>query len=287
MKLLRTIGRMTTKVLSVLGRMARSPAALISLIVVFVWLVPAVFGPVIAPYRATEQIIAERFEPPSLSHLCGTDRFGRDVFSRVIVGSRSVFVLAASATALAVVVGTLVGLVTGYSGGLLDRLVMRFMDILLSFPALLLAMLLLGVSGPSALGMIIVIGIVFSPRIARVARSSALEVRTREYVEAARVRGESSLYIMFSEILPSVLGPLGVEAAVRFGYAILLSASLGFPGLGVQPPTPDWGLLMNEAQAHTTTAPWMAVFPAVAIALLTVSMNFLADTIRKLEAGDL
>ena len=281
------VSRAIRSAADILRRMSKSPAAMISLSIVGIWLLLAILGPAVAPYRATEQIIAERFQPPSLDHLFGTDRFGRDVFSRVIVGSRSVFILAASSTALATVLGTLIGLLTGYFGGLFDQLAMRFMDILMSFPALLLAMLLLGVSRPSALGVIIVIGIVFAPRIARVARSSVLGIRTEEFVEAARVRGEGAAYIMFSEILPNILGPLGVEAAVRFGYAIFLSASLGFLGLGVQPPTPDWGLLMNEAQEYITRAPWMAIFPALAIASLTVSMNFLSDTIRKLEAGDL
>ncbi|HVP19265.1 MAG TPA: ABC transporter permease, partial [Spirochaetia bacterium] len=160
-------------------------------------------------------------------------------------------------------------------------------DILMSFPSLLFAMLMLGIMGPTFVGVVIVIAIVFFPRIARVVRSVVLDLKTKEFVEAAKVRGESGFYIMFVEIFPNTLGPLGVEAAVRFGYAIFTSASLGFLGLGVQPPTPDWGLMMSDAQAYVTTAPWMAVFPALAIASLTVAVNFLSDAIRKLESGDL
>jgi len=268
-------------------RISASHAALISLIILLFWLLMALVGGLIAPYDPNHQNIMERFQSPSLHHLCGTDRFGRDVFSRIVIGSHTVFLLAASSTLLSLVVGSLVGLVSGYVGGVLDELIMRFTDILMSFPMLLFAMLMLGIMGPSFIGVVVVIAIVFFPRIARVVRSVVLELKTKEFVEAAKVRGEGGLYIMIVEIFPNTLGPLGVEAAVRFGYAIFTSASLGFLGLGVQPPTPDWGMMMSDAQAYVTTAPWMAIFPALAIASLTVSVNFLADAIRKLGDGDL
>ncbi len=268
-------------------RIKKSPIAFISFIIVIIWFFLAVFGPYIVPHDPVEHDLKTRFKGPSIEHPFGTDRYGRDVFSRVVVGSRTVFLLAASAIAISVSAGAIIGLISGYFGGVADELIMRFMDILMSFPALLLAMLMLGILGPSFWGVVLVIAIVFSPRIARVARSSVLDIKTKEYIEAARVRGESNLYIMAVEIFPNTLGPLGVEAAVRFGYAIFLSASLGFLGLGVQPPTPDWGLMMSEAQQYITTAPWMAIFPAIAIASLTVSVNFISDAIRKLEAGDL
>jgi peptide/nickel transport system permease protein len=268
-------------------RLRRSTVAFVSAIILLIWFIMALFGPSIAPYDPAEHQLKDRFQAPSFEHPFGTDRYGRDVFSRVIVGSRTVFLLAASSITISTIAGAIIGLITGFFGGYVDELIMRFMDILMSFPALLLAMLMLGILGPSFLGVVIVIAIVFSPRIARVARSSVLEVKTQEYIEAAKVRGEHNIYIMVVEIIPNILGPLGVEAAVRFGYAIFLSASLGFLGLGVQPPTPDWGLMMSEAQQYVTTAPWMAIFPALAIASLTVSVNFISDAIRKLEAGDL
>jgi peptide/nickel transport system permease protein len=270
-----------------LGRLCASKAALISLVILLFWLLMALIGPMIVPYSPSHQSLADRLQSPSFRHLCGTDRFGRDVLSRIVVGSHTVFLLAASSTLLSLVVGTFVGLVSGYVGGMTDELIMRFTDILMAFPSLLFAMLMLGIMGPSFIGVVIVIAIVFFPRIARVVRSVVLELKTKEFVEAAKVRGENPLYIMFVEIFPNTLGPLGVEAAVRFGYAIFTSASLGFLGLGVQPPTPDWGLMMNDAQAYMTTAPWMAVFPAIAIASLTVAFNILSDAIRKLENGDL
>ena len=270
-----------------LRRLCASRAALISMIILLFWLALSIVGPVVAPYNPTKHNLAARFTGPSLQHPCGTDRFGRDELSRIIVGSRTVFLLSASSTLLSLVVGTFVGLASGYVGGAADEAIMRFTDILMSFPSLLFAMMMLGVMGPSFLGVVIVIAIVFFPRIARVVRSVVLDLKTKEFVEAAKVRGESGFYIMVVEIFPNTLGPLGVEAAVRFGYAIFTSASLGFLGLGVQPPTPDWGLMMSDAQAYVTTAPWMAIFPAVAIASLTVAVNFLADAIRKLESGDL
>jgi peptide/nickel transport system permease protein len=268
-------------------RLCANRAALFSMIILVFWLLMSVIGPLVAPYDPTQMNLADRFQGPSLRHLCGTDRMGRDEFSRIIIGSRTVFLLAASSTLVSLVIGTSVGLASGYAGGAADEAIMRFTDILMSFPSLLFAMLMLGIMGPSFIGVVIVIAIVFFPRIARVVRSVVLDLKTKEFVEAAKVRGESGFYIMFVEIFPNTLGPLGVEAAVRFGYAIFTSASLGFLGLGVQPPTPDWGLMMSDAQAYVTTAPWMAVFPALAIASLTVAVNFLSDAIRKLESGDL
>ena len=273
--------------LDTLRRLCASRVALISMIILLFWLLMSIIGPVAAPYNPTQYNLVDRFKGPSLQHPCGTDRFGRDELSRIIVGSRTVFLLSASSTLLSLLIGTFVGLASGYAGGALDEIIMRFTDILMSFPSLLFAMLMLGIMGPTFIGVMIVIAIVFFPRIARVVRSVVLDLKTKEFVEAAKVRGEGSLFIMFVEIFPNTLGPLGVEAAVRFGYAIFTSASLGFLGLGVQPPTPDWGLMMSDAQAYVTTAPWMAVFPALAIASLTVAVNFLADAIRKLESGDL
>ena len=268
-------------------RLCASKSALISMIILLFWLAMSIIGPLVAPYDPSQHNLGDRFKGPSFQHLCGTDRFGRDEFSRIVLGSRTVFLLAASSTIVSLVIGTFVGLGSGYAGGAVDEIIMRFTDVLMSFPSLLFAMLMLGIMGPSFIGVVIVIAIVFFPRIARVVRSVVLDLKTKEFVEAAKVRGENGLYIMFVEIFPNTLGPLGVEAAVRFGYAIFTSASLGFLGLGVQPPTPDWGLMMSDAQAYVTTAPWMAAFPALAIASLTVAVNFLSDAIRKLESGDL
>jgi peptide/nickel transport system permease protein len=172
-------------------------------------------------------------------------------------------------------------LISGYRGGWFDELLMRFFDSLLSMPALLLSLLLLGTIGPSRNSVLLVILIVYTPIVARVVRSVVLSVKTRGFVEAAHLRGESLAYILFSEILPSVLPALAVEAALRFSYAIFLVASLGFLGVGVQPPNPDWGLMVKEARDYVSQLPWAMYFPAGAIALVVIGVNLMADGIKR------
>jgi peptide/nickel transport system permease protein len=240
----------------------------------------AIFGPLLTPYAFDAQDATHRLEGPSLSHLMGTDNFGRDVFSRVLVGAREVFFLGGVGTLLAAAIGTALGLLSGYVGRLWDEAIMRALDVLLAFPALLLAMVLLATVGPSNLNLILVITVLYIPMFARIARSMALDLRTREFVEAARLRGESRGYILFSEMLPNALPPLLVEASVRFAYSIFLVASLGFLGLGVQPPSPDWGRQVNEARTFFDAAPWMLLFPAAAISLLVIGTSLMADGLR-------
>lgn len=245
----------------------------------------AVFGPLIAPYGVNEQIFSEARQAPSATHLFGTDRLGRDVFSRVVLGARDILSLAGAGTLLAVASGTSFGLVSGYLGGHVDEIIMRFFDSLLAMPALLLALLLLGTIGPSRNSVLLVILIVYTPIVARVVRSVVLGVKNQGFIEAARTQGESLPVILFREILPSVLPALAVEAALRFSYAIFLVASLGFLGVGVQPPSPDWGLMVNEARQNVQQTPWAMYFPAGAIALLVVGVNLMADGLRRLLQG--
>ena len=263
-------------------RLARYPATLGGFAVVAFFLALAVFGPLVAPYKYSQQALAERLQPPSRQHLLGTDQFGRDVFSRIIVGSRDVYVVAGSGTLLAVLLGSTLGLIAGYFGRAADELIMRLADVLLAVPPLLLAMLILFSLGPSRLNVILIVGFLYVPMVARVVRSVVLDLKTRLFVEAARLRGEGSLYIMFREILPNVLAPLAVEASMRFSYAIFLVASLGFLGLGVQPPSPDWGLMVGEARNFFTQARWALLAPAGAIALLVVGVGFASDGLRRL-----
>jgi peptide/nickel transport system permease protein len=265
-----------------LKRLWRYPTTLIGFTLVFLFLVIAVFGPMIAPYTYTEQNLSNKLQPPSEEHLFGTDQFGRDVYSRVLVGSRDVLSVAGSGTALAVFFGLLLGLISGYRGGLFDELIMRFMDVILSIPPLLLAMVILFSLGPSRVNVIIVVGFLYIPMVARVVRSVVLDLKTRQFVEAARLRGESSIYILYREILPNVLPHLAVEASMRFSYSIFLVASLGFLGLGVQPPSPDWGLMVGEARTWFHQARWVLFFPAGAIALLVVAVGFMSDGLRRM-----
>lgn len=265
-----------------LQELYRRPSSAIGVTIFVVFLVMAVVGPVIAPYGANEQIVADARQPPSADHWFGTDNLGRDVFSRVILGARDVVSLAGAGTLAAVVTGTTIGLVSGYYGGWLDEAVMRFFDSLLSLPALLLALLLLGSLGPSRNSVLIVIAVVYTPIVARVVRSVVLSVKTKEFVEAAQVQGERVWYILFREIFPSTLPALAVEASLRFSYAIFLVASLGFLGVGVQPPSPDWGLMVKEGRANFTQTPWALYFPAGAIALVVVGVNLVADTLKQI-----
>ncbi len=263
-------------------RLRRYPTTFIGISIVIIFLLIAAFGPLIAPYHYSQQDLLQRLQPPSDEHIFGTDQFGRDIFSRILVGSRDVLLIAGSGTALAVFSGLLLGLFSGYIGGLFDEIVMRIMDVILSIPPLLLAMVILFALGPSRLNVVIVVGFLYIPMVARVVRSVVLELKTRQFVEAARLRGETRLYVLYKEILPNVLPHLAVEASMRFSYSIFLVASLGFLGLGVQPPSPDWGLMVGEARTWFYQAQWVLFFPAGAIATLVVGVGFMSDGLRRM-----
>lgn len=259
---------------------ARPSSALGTTLVIF-FLLLAVLGPLVAPYSATAQSFSDARQPPSLAFPFGTDRLGRDVFSRVILGTRDIFLLAGVGTLLAVVTGTVVGLISSYLGGLLEEITFRLFDSLLAIPALLFALLLLGTLGPSRSSVLVVIAITYTPIVARVVRSVVLSTKAKDYVAAARLQGETLPFILAHEVLPSVLPALTVEAALRFSYAIFLVASLGFLGVGVQPPNPDWGLMVNEARTYASLTPWALIFPAAAISLLVIGVNLMADGLKR------
>ena len=266
-------------------RLRRQPAALVGTGIFLVFILLALLGPYVTPYGYADQSTAYR-QPPSFSHPFGTDQFGRDVFSRVVAGTRGVLVLGGIATLLALLFGTTIGLLSGYRGGLFDEAVMRFFDVFLAIPSLLLALVLLATMGPSTLNLIMVVVVLYTPMFARVVRSMVLDLKTKEFVEAARLRGERGDYILFREILPNALPPILVEASIRFSYSIFLVASLGFLGLGVQPPSPDWGLQINEARDWFVSAPWMLLFPAGTIAVLVIATSLMTDGLRvMLEPG--
>lgn len=271
--------------LRVLRELYARPSSAVGTTVVIFFLLLALLGPLVAPYSATAQSFSDARQPPSLAFPFGTDRLGRDVFSRVILGARDIFLLAGFGTLLAVVLGTVVGLVSSYLGGLLEEVTFRFFDSLLAIPALLFALLLLGTFGPSRSSVLLVIAVTYTPIVARVVRSVVLSTKAKDYVAAARLQGETLPFILGREVLPSVLPALTVEAALRFSYAIFLVASLGFLGVGVQPPNPDWGLMVSEARTYATLTPWAMFFPAAAISLLVVGVNLMADGLKRtLEA---
>jgi peptide/nickel transport system permease protein len=256
-------------------------AGRIGLPIVLLFVLLAFIGPWLAPYPATEFHLDHVLEAPTMKFLLGTDEFGRDILSRVMSGARSIIVISMSGALSGIVLGTIVGMASGYKGGKTDEVVMRLMDALMSFPSLLMALLILTSLGANALNVILTISIVFIAPVSRVMRSITLSVKTLEFVESARMRGEPQAYIIFREILPNAMPVLLVEATVRLSYAILLASSLGFLGLGVQPPSPDWGLMVSESRKFIVDAPWVALSPVVAIALLIMGVNLLTDGIKQ------
>ncbi|HEX9796902.1 MAG TPA: ABC transporter permease [Anaerolineales bacterium] len=272
--------------LLILRRLFARPASAVGTSIVVLFLLTAAFGPMLVPYGANQQIVADARQAPGPNHWFGTDNLGRDVFSRVVSGARDILALAGLGTALAVVSGTSLGLLSGYAGGWFDEVLMRVFDSLLAMPALLLSLLLLGTLGPSRKSVLLVIVVVYTPIVARVVRSVVLSVKSKGFVEAARVQGAGLPRILFWEILPSTLPALAVEAALRFSYAIFLVASLGFLGVGVQPPNPDWGLMVKEARFFVSQVPWAMYFPAGAIAVVVVGVNLASDGLKRALQSD-
>jgi peptide/nickel transport system permease protein len=260
----------------------RSPAFVLGLVILGFWVVCAIFGTLIAPQDPQADDILNKLSAPSADHLFGTDRLGRDVLSRVIVGAREILIMAPLATVLGTVLGTAIGLFTGYYRGLVDEVVMRIVDALLSVPVIIVALLAIVAVGPSRRTLILVIGIVFAMIIAKTVRAAVLSERELDYVQAARLRNERSPYIMFAEILPNVMGPVVVEFTVRLGYAIFTIATLAFLGFGADPSIPDWGTDISENYQFISGGVWWAVlFPALAIATLIVAINLIADAIAQ------
>jgi peptide/nickel transport system permease protein len=239
------------------------------------------FGPLLAPYSATEFHPMHPLQPPNQSFPFGTDEFGRDVFSRIIIGARPTLFLAISAAALGVLLGATTGLVAGSAGGVLDEALMRSMDVLMSFPGLILAMLVVVMMGPSAVNVIAAIGVVFWPRSARLVRSVVVDLVQREFIAAARSRGESKLFIITRELLPNVLMIIVVDFSLRVTAAILLAASLAYLGIGVTPPTPAWGLMVRDGQQFIELAPWLVIFPCAAVAIVSVGTMLVGERLRR------
>jgi peptide/nickel transport system permease protein len=261
--------------------LVRSPTVIVGLIVIGIWVFCAIV-PGIAPY---DPIFDNRFpqsEKPSWGHPFGTDTNGRDIFSRVIAGSRSILLIAPAATLLGTLLGTILGLVTGYLRGVVDDVASRFIDAVLALPLIVTAILIVTAVGSSSRWVIVlIIGFIFTPVVSRTVRASVLVEAELDYVQAARLRGERAPYIMASEILPNVMSPIVVEFTVRLGYAIFAVASLTFIGFGVAPPSPDWAAQINEYWTLIDPYWWMTLFPALAIASLVVAVNLVADTVRE------
>ncbi len=240
----------------------------------------AVFGPWLAPYDPTRQDLIARRATPSREHLLGTDEFGRDLLSRVMVGARYTLAASVVAVGIGVVLGTSLGLAMGYFGGMTDRVATRFIDILLGFPYLLLAIIVVGVLGPSLGNAVLAVGITSLPIYARVARASTLAIRHQEFVTAARAIGGTERHTLWRHILPNVLGPVVVAATVGMAHAVHATAGLSFLGLGAQPPTPEWGAMLSSGRNYLLDAPHVATVPGVAIVMAMLGFNLLGDALR-------
>jgi len=235
----------------------------------------------LAPYPFDEMHLADRLHRPSLIYLAGTDEYGRDVLSRTLFGGRLSLFLGAAATAAGLAAGVPLGLLSGYCRGVVDELLMRTLDVVMSFPALLLVLLIIAATPPGLAKTALAVGILFVPPIARVTRSVTLDLMTREFVVAARARGECLSYILWRELLPNTWPAIVVEGSLRVAFAILLGAVLSFLGFGVQPPAADWGLMINNSRDFVEAAPWMAVAPGMAMSLTVIAVNVLGDGLRE------
>lgn len=272
-----------------------SKIAMIGFAIVLFWVIVAIFAPLFTPYTPLEQDWKAPNQGPSASHILGTDELGRDLWSRLIYGARVVLVLmpitenfwipggtAIWGVIVALIIGATLGLIGGYYGGWIDEIIMRLLDAMMAVPIILLYMIIMAALGASAVNVVIAITIVGTPGIARLVRSLTLDIRTREYIRAAETRGENPWHIMFFEILPNARGPIIIDAMLRVGYAIFAMGTLGFLGLGIPPPSPDWGSMVAKGREFILTgSPYAALWPSVAIASLVVGLNLLADGLRE------
>ncbi len=264
-----------------------SPVGMVGVFLVLFWIVVAILAPVIAPHEPNASNMDALSDPtPSMVNWLGADMSGRDILSRIIWGSRTVLTVAPIAVFVAYVIGSLLGLLAGYYRGWVDTLINRIADIILSFPAIVLYIIVIMRFGPSAFNIVLAVIFIATPQIMRIVRGMTLELREREYVAAAKMRGESALYIMVAEILPNARGPLIVDACLRMGYTTIAIGVLGFLGLGLPPPDPDWGGMVKDSYALMSIYPHMALFPAFAITSLVVGFSLLADGMREISMRD-
>jgi peptide/nickel transport system permease protein len=264
-----------------------SPIATLGGGIILFWALCAAFAPQLAPYPPNQLDPMALIDPyPSMTHWLGTDQLGRDILSRLLWGARTVLIVAPVAVLAAAVIGTLLGLISGYRGGLVDTVVMRVGDVLLAFPQIILYLIILAKFGASALNIVLVIAVTKAPIIARIVRAVTLDVKNRDYVAAARMRGESTLHILLVEILPNAKGPLIVDFFLRLGYTTVAIGVLGFLGIGLPPPDPDWGGMIKESYGLLFVYPHMTLIPAAAISSLVVGFNFLATGLREAALDD-
>jgi peptide/nickel transport system permease protein len=258
----------------------RSPLTVVGLVVIALFIFAAIAAPVIAPYDPNKQILSQRLKPPSIEHIFGTDQLGRDVLSRIIWGARISLTVGLVVVISASVFGTLIGLLAGYFGGFVDDALMRITDIFFAFPSLILAMAIAGALGPSIENAMIAIAAVTWPVYARLVRGQVLQIREREYVQAAEISGASGARIIRKHLLPNSLSPLFVQASLDMGGAILIAAGLSFIGFGAQPPLAEWGVMISDGRKYVSTQAWLPLFPGLAILFTVAAFNLIGDGLR-------
>ena len=264
----------------VMLRLAKSPLAMFGLAIIFVLVFCAIFAEVISPYSPIKQDLMHMFETPTAEHWLGTDEFGRDILSRLIYGARVSLQVGFIAVGIALVIGGMLGAISGYYSGWLDNCIMRVMDVLLSIPQTLLAIAIVAALGPSLMNLMIAVGISAVPTYARIVRGSVLSIRSMEFIEAARAAGSSDLRIILKHIIPNSMAPIIVQSTLGVASAILNAAGLSFIGLGIQPPNPEWGAMLSGGRQYIRDFPHMTLYPGLAIMLTILALNFLGDGLR-------
>ncbi|MFH1824959.1 MAG: ABC transporter permease [Candidatus Firestonebacteria bacterium] len=262
------------------ARLRKNKFAIFGLIVIALLGIVAIIAPIISPYSPTEQRLVERLQTPSLKHFCGTDELGRDVFSRMLYGSRISLSVGLLAVFMATTIGIIIGSISGYFGGIIDNLLMRFVDIMLSIPTLFLILMLIVFLGPSIFNVMLVIGLTGWTDLSRLVRAEFLSLKSREYVLAAKAGGAGHFRIIFKHILPNALSPVFVSVIFGVAGAILLESGLSFLGLGVQPPTPSWGNILTSGKDYIESAWWLTAFPGLSIFITVLSYNLLGEGLR-------
>ncbi|GAA0178849.1 ABC transporter permease [Clostridium sediminicola] len=261
-------------------RLSKSKMAMVGLVIICILILTALFAGVIAPYGYAEQDLLNAFQGPSAKHLFGTDEFGRDIFSRIVYGSRISLEVGFIAVSISVIIGGLLGAIAGYYGGKTDNIIMRVMDILLSIPQILLAISIAASLGPGLFNLMIAVGISSIPQYARIVRASVLSIREQEFIEAARAVGSSDIRTICKHILPNCLAPVIVQATLGVAFAILTAAGLSFIGLGISPPMPEWGAMLSGGRGYIRDYSYMTLFPGLAIMITILALNFLGDGLR-------
>jgi peptide/nickel transport system permease protein len=258
----------------------RDKMGMVGAVMVVILFCMSLFGNYFAPYDPLKMIYEDSLQGPSRKHLLGTDRFGRDQLSRVIAGTKTSLIVCFGAVAIATMFGIIIGMVSGYFGGRIDSAIMRLLDVVFAFPTMLLALAAVATFGPSLTNLFLIIGGIFSARFARIVRGSVLSVKERDFIEGVRSVGARDTSIMSKFILPNVLSPIIVQATFSLSTVIMVEAGLSFLGLGTQPPRPSWGQMLSESRKFMEIAPWLAVFPGVAIIFAVLAFNFLGDALR-------